>query len=132
MNLSKLAGQTKRKKQERAPCSWTIRFRELGRDKQTNGTFHLAKCKGADQNGMEITSITPLTPKRFALVEVDLKVLEAIVPVKNLLVVSGSQILTQVERRHLNLETSLFEAELKFIDASRAEEFELVFKQILE
>jgi len=78
---------------------------------------------------MEMTSIIPLTPKRFVLVDLDLKALEAIVPAKNLFLVSGKHILTQVEWRHLNLETSLFEAGLKFIEASRAEEFELVFKQ---
>ncbi|HLD56031.1 MAG TPA: hypothetical protein VJA00_00270 [Candidatus Omnitrophota bacterium] len=129
MNFSKSAGLAKRKKQEHASCSWSIRFYELGRDKQTNRTFHAAKCKSMDQNGMEMTSIIPLTPKRFVLVDLDLKALEAIVPAKNLFLVSGKHILTQVEWRHLNLETSLFEARLKFIEVSRAEEFELVFKQ---
>jgi hypothetical protein len=130
MNFSKLLGPEKRKNPERTSCSWPVRFHELGRDRQAGQKFHVAKCKRVSESGIEITSIIPLTPKRFVLIEVDLKMLETSVPTANLLIVSGTYILTEVERRHLNLETGLFEAGLKFIDVSRTEEFELVLKQI--
>ena len=130
MNFSKLSGPIRQRKRERTPCSWSVRFYELGRDEKKNPAFYTAKCKAADSNGLEMTSIIPLTPKRFVLIELDLKALETLAPTKNFLIISGKYILTEVEWRHLNLETSLFEAGLKFIEASRAEEFEPVFKQI--
>lgn len=130
MNFSKLLGPEKSGKSERTPCSWSIRLYELGRDKQSHRTFHAGKCKSVDEGRIEITSLLPLTPKRFVLVELDLKTLETAVPVKNILTLSDKWVLTEVKRRHLNLETGLFEAELKFIDASRTDEFELVLKQI--
>ena len=130
MNFSKLLGPEKKKKPERAPCAWSVRFRELGRENQARHAFHAAKCRVIGEDGMEITSLIPLTPKRFVLVNLDFKTLETAVPVKNILTFSDACVLTEVKRRHLNLETGLFEAELKFIEASRAEEFEAVFKQI--
>ena len=131
MNFSKLAGQIKQRKPERTPCFWSVRFYELGRDEKKNPAFHTAKCKAVDPGGMEMTSIIPLTPKRFVLVDLDLKTLETVIPSKNLLIISGKYVLTEVEWRHLNLETSLFEAGLKFIEASRAEEFEPVLTQFI-
>jgi hypothetical protein len=132
MNFSKLMGSEKNKKSGRIPCSWSIRFYELGRGQQTRHAFYTAKCKSVDPNGLEITSIIPLTPKRFVLIKLDLNALETVVPTKDILTLSGKCVLTEVAWRHLNLKTGLFEAGLDFIEASRTEEFEPVFKQIPE
>jgi hypothetical protein len=128
---SKILAKTNRQKRGRFPCSLDIRFYELGRGEKAGYAFHTAKCKRLDQSGMEVTSIIPLTPGRFVLVDVNLKVLEIHIPTKNILILSGKHLLTEVEWRHLNLETSLFEAGLNFIEASRSEELEPVLAQCL-
>ncbi|OGX06353.1 MAG: hypothetical protein A3G87_01770 [Omnitrophica bacterium RIFCSPLOWO2_12_FULL_50_11] len=67
--------------------------------------------------------MSPPEPSTFALVEVDLSSMDDYVKEDELLAVSSNRILAEVVWRKLNLETGLYEAGLKFIEASRRDEF---------
>ena len=131
MKISSVFGKSQNKKDVEFICLWTIRFYELGRDEKKSALFHVAKCKRLDRSGIDITSIIPLTPKRFVIVELDLKELQLKIPTKHILITPAGRILTEVKWRRLNLETGLFEANLQFVDAARTEEMQDVFAQCM-
>jgi|SRR3990167_3746837 len=110
-----------RRRHARESCLLPVRFTRL--DRTPHKPLHIAKSKNVSQGGMKITAMSPPEPSTFALVEVDLSSMDDYVKEDELLAVSSNRILAEVVWRKLNLETGLYEAGLKFIEASRRDEF---------
>lgn len=94
--------------------------------------------KNLGQGGAKITALPPLTPQGKILIRLNLKPLSVVIDTRDFLFVSTGpsfedsgeepegirQILAEVAWRHLNLETGLFEAGLRFIEGWRRRDYE--------
>ena len=94
-----------------------------------HGLLQIGKCKNVSRSGMRITALEPLERNTTALVDVDLEKLPPQIQTQELLLASEKRILAEVAWRNLNLETGLFEAGLRFIEADRRQEFESAIAQ---
>ena len=106
---------------------WPIRFCEL--NEKLPKRLHAGKCKNLSQGGIKISSLAPLERNAVALVDLDLKALSLRIRTDEIILVRDKHILAEVAWRHLNLETSLFETGLRFIETTRQREFESFIAQ---
>ena len=106
----------------RYPSGWRVRFYNLNTNPSKK--IFLGRCKNLSQGGMKITCLEPLEREAIVLLEADLNLLAKHIKVNHLLQIKENRILAEVKWRHLNLETTLFEAGLEFIEVSQAKEFE--------
>ena len=111
-----------RRKYLRFSYVWPIRFCDLST--HLPKSLHHGRCKNLSQGGLKINSVAPLERHSIAIVDLDVHALSVLIRTDELLLISDRRILAEVAWRHLNLETGLFEAGLRFVEAKRQEEFE--------
>src|SRR3989338_8970614 len=114
--------KAERRKYQRIPCILPVRFSEL--NGKPSKLLHAAKSKNLSQSGMKITSIVPLERNAIVLLDLNWKALAATVPMNDILMISDGRILVEVAWRHLNLDSRLFEAGLRFIENKKRQNFE--------
>ena len=106
----------------RFSCVWDIRFCELGG--KTIKSLQAGKCKNLSQGGMKITALQPLEPNTVVLLELNTDRLATHIRTKEILFASPDHLLAEVAWRHLNLETGLFEAGVRFLEADERDRYE--------
>ena len=111
-----------RRKHLRFSYVWPLRFCQLNTSSPL--ALQLGKCKNLSQGGLKINALTPLERRAVAVVDLDLNPLSVSIRTDGILLIANRRILVEVAWRHLNLETGLFEAGLRFIEIDRKREFE--------
>ena len=111
-----------RRRYVRYPCAWGIKFCELG--EKPSKLLHVGKCKNLSGSGMKLSSLEPLSRKAIVLLELNVNLIEKHVKLKNILQISENRILAEVTWRHLNLDTGVFEAGLRFLETRKRNDYE--------
>ena len=114
--------KAERRKHQRITYVWPIRFCEL--NGKPSALLHIAKSKNLSQSGMKITSIVPLERNAIALLDLNGEALAENISVDEILMVLEGRVLVEVAWRHLNLESRLFEAGLRFIEKKKRRDYE--------
>ncbi|OGW90259.1 MAG: hypothetical protein A3A73_00690 [Omnitrophica bacterium RIFCSPLOWO2_01_FULL_50_24] len=111
-----------RRKETRIPCLVPLRFSPL------SGTLakplHIGRSKDVSSGGMKLTAMTPLERNSVALLDFDTSKITAHVEIEKILTISARRVIVEVVWRKLNLDTGLFDAGVRFIERTRANEFE--------
>jgi hypothetical protein len=105
----------------------SIRFSELASDPPK--AFYAGKVKNLSRGGMKISALAPLERRSIILVDLDLKTILEMIRTKQILSISDRRILAEVAWRHLNLQTGLFEAGLRFLEPRDRTEYECAIAQ---
>ena len=150
LNRLRTPAISERRRYPRFPFSASIRLRELNEAVEgipiKEKLSHIAKIKNLGQGGVKIRALPPLTPQGKVLIRLNLKPLSVLIDTQDFLFVSpselsvdkehsiddGKQILAEVAWRHLNLETGLFEAGLRFIEGGRRRDYESYITSVVQ
>ena len=116
-----LSSGIERRKHARLSYVWPVRFCELTGNPPK--LLHFGKCKNLSQGGIKISALTPLERSAIALLDLDLNALSLRIRTDEIILVSDKHILVEVAWRHLNLQTGLFEAGLRFLEARKIRKY---------
>jgi hypothetical protein len=119
-----------RRKHHRKRCYEATRFTEM--NGKLKPPTQLANAKDISKGGVKITSMTPLTRNRFAVLELGENLISEHVDKANVLVISKKRILAKVVWRKLNLDTGLFDNGLQFICDEKRKDFELEISKAIK